>query len=86
MNNRNRVEMMLGKLNQMTLGTDKVEWNTPLSFHLTSSKPGTRRIYSVERNKPEGSGVEVWWSGYSDEVYRYVAGLLDGTKLAGVSK
>lgn len=83
MNTRNKVEALVKRLNHLTLGPDvQVEWNTPLSFHLTSNRPGTKRIYTLERNSAEGSGVTAEFRGQINEVYTYVRGLLEGMRLA----
>jgi hypothetical protein len=84
MNTQAKTEVLVSRLNTLTLGHDvNVEWNTPFSFHLTSYRPGTKRIYTLERNTAEGSGVNSEFTGSIREVYTYVRGLLEGLHLAG---
>jgi len=82
MNNRERAELLIRRLNALTLG-DKVdvEWNTPRAFMLESYQPGTRRIYQVCRNSSEGSGQSTVFSGTAPEVCTYVRAMLDGFML-----
>jgi len=86
MNTRKKTEHLIRILNKRMLGTTEVEWNTPGAFFLTSYKPGTKRLYTVERNAVDGSGVERKFTGYAGDVYDYMRGVIDGTSYFGDSK
>jgi hypothetical protein len=90
MNNRQRAEMLIERLNVLTLGKRQAEiqWNTPKAFMLESYRPGSRRIYQICRNSDvsphhEGIGSSTYFSGTAVEVCNYLRAMLEGMALAG---
>lgn len=79
---RAEVEGLVKQVNTDLLGIspDGIEWNTPRAFYLTSYRPGTKRIYQLERNLPSG-GTELLASGTCKEVAMFLFGLLCGNEM-----
>jgi hypothetical protein len=77
MKTSDKARRLIDTLNHRILGTSEVEWNTVGAFHLTSYKPGAKRIYVVERNLEHG--VDRQFAGHAKEVYDYMRGVIDGT-------
>jgi hypothetical protein len=89
MNNRQRAEALIERLNVVTLNKRQVEvsWNTPGAFMLESYQPGHRRIYQICRNSSDGHGGQSnYFSGSAPEVVNYLRAMLEGYELAGESK
>lgn len=85
---RKDIQRKINTLNVMTCGLEpnEVEWNTPGAWHLTSHQPGVKRIYAVERNsKLPGDGGAVVFSGYFDEVFTFLSGVITGIHLTRTS-
>lgn len=85
MNNRQRAEMLIERLNVLTLNKRQVEisWNTPQAFMLESYQPGDRRIYQICRNSDdEHGGQSTYFSGTAPEVCNYLRAMLEGMAIA----